>query len=1222
MPIGRLGGSGGGGGRGGSASVGVLLRQTGENDKGLFLTASGADLTWHGRGESVGDTDPAIGSHVDLPNNGGGPGVNRHAYLRLRFPADITGYSGADSNNIVVRLNRLDAVAASPVVVWNAGTLTITVGASTSFSTLATAIAAFTTFTITTSQSDNAVGTDIFRLGADASGTNYNATGGRDEIEPGIELLAQPEDAVNGPNILAKYDPDNHTLQQILDELEDNDQGVTVTVPYGTDLTAAPEAVPWMRGFDAGIGPTEAPTTGTGGLTRDQVDARVRVLAKGYALRGGPIVPDSEIPDQEARDAEVPALLSSALTTRAPDSANYNDELPFLNSSGDWSKATSQVWRTFFKPNLQEWGNSPAGFVYRVGDIVPHNGGTYYCQTQHTKNTQTGPDGDDRWLPLRAFWGAWTARFYPTGTWVLHSSDLWLATEDVSNTETPGVSNKWHRVTNQAGLVLGGDWNSTATYRARRLIRHSNPANAWYLTTQDVPSGNEPGVASNWTTYYERISWVDGAPDDVTGFSITGATFRANKRDGSHEQHTLPSGGTEVAANPAGSDGDVLRRIDIGGRNWIIESETTVGMGSLSGRRTTTLGKFPADLADHTNPIEVPRPRRFTEGWAAMAASRDWPIIPVSGIADDGGFISSYNPTDNSVVLAEGMYIINMLTTNLWINDIDAGTAWSGNNALIERANNAQRVAVEFDVEQYKPNAVNAMAQITPNPASDTQTYLYVTLGEGALGPAGNEWSFKTQYLATLGNNTYSIVADVAEKEILLSIRGSLATTVLDDIIADLNGELNDAAGDPSGIHVSCFDSDEQSGIGARQIMTWATSDGTLEFQFAGGSDWDPIGFSNAPYVRYAPYARQVTTSGGATSSQSPGSDDSNDGTGAADYSGQESPVQIGMDGSVAIPPGGATVRFRMLRGRTFADNILTANASSDAAGSNATQRYDALLYPYGLSGGRGSGTTPWGYFCDVPKIDLFPLGRPTQTAPITPTPHITSFDSISGDRTPAAGSIANEVYGYSYTIAQGSHVGAARIIGFKGSTKPSGSVNVLATLTDTDHGAGSVNIPADVTLAANEQYRIRLQIFAEGVTPGPDTEPLNYQDIVIRAHAPTTAAYHWGRVARVENQDAATYAAAIVFSTDDLETGTTLDTTDGYDATPDTTGNWIFYLAAQDGQTQPTGWTSGGFPANAVFQDSVDQDFSSVTYKVYIMNDAFYRTADDGTVNYRPVTS
>ena len=989
MPIGRLGGSGGGGGRGGSASVGVLLRQTGENDKGLFLTASGADLTWHGRGESVGDTDPAIGSHVDLPNNGGGPGVNRHAYLRLRFPADITGYSGADSNNIVVRLNRLDAVAASPVVVWNAGTLTITVGASTSFSTLATAIAAFTTFTITTSQSDNAVGTDIFRLGADASGTNYNATGGRDEIEPGIELLAQPEDAVNGPNILAKYDPDNHTLQQILDELEDNDQGVTVTVPYGTDLTAAPEAVPWIRGFDAGIGPTEAPTTGTGGLTEDQVDGRVRILTKGYALRGGPIVPDSEIPDQEARDAEVPALLSSALTTRAPDSANYNDELPFLNSSGDWSKATSQVWRTFFKPNLQEWGNSPSGFVYRVGDIVPHNGGTYYCQTQHTKNTQTGPDGDDRWLPLRAFWGAWTARFYPTGTWVLHSSDLWLATEDVSNTETPGVSNKWHRVTNQAGLVLGGDWSSTATYRARRLIRHTNPANAWYLTTQDVPSGNEPGVASNWTDYYDRISWVDGAPDDVTGFSITGATFRANKRDGSHEQHTLPSGGTEVVGNPVGTGGDVLTRMTIGTRDYQIPQPNS-DLFFLWWEETTIIT---------TNQV----------------SGRQWSL----GNGATGGTFRM--PFDCEVVALSLTYGLEPLTT---VDEVVASIS---------------EVTVGFETVDFDAAVNFDEAQLADRVFASTP----IADLEVSLPEAEDKWAYQDVFVPESG----------------------------------------------SPITISA------------------------------GTNFRPV---TTAFTERSP-----------ANSHTPGTE-------------------------------------------LFATLILTLRRTGS----------------------------------DVPAM---PVARP----------HISRFDLAAGNQNPVAGDIGGSTYAFTYAIAQASHAGSARIIGFEGDVQPTDSVEVLATLTDLDHGGGTVTIPVNTTLAADETYRIRLQVFGEGVTdPTAGTAPTSYQDIVITAHAAATANYHWGRVARVENQDAATYAAAIVFSTDDLVTGTTLDTTDGYDAAPDTTGNWIFYLAAKDDQTQPTGWTSGGFPANAVFQDSVDQDFSSVTFKVYIMNDAFYRTADDGTVNYRPVTS
>ena len=250
MPFDTGGGGGGDGGvgtSGGNANLGVLLRQV-NGAGGLFLSAEGIGIDGHGVGESSGTVTPANGAHVDLPNNGGGPGVNRRAWLRLHFPADITGFAGANSNNIVVRLNRLDAVAASPVVVWTqgTGTLTVTIGATSSFSLVADAIAAFSTFTITTSIVGTGDGSDVFQLGNNATGTNYNATGGHDEQPAQIELLAEPNETP--PRILVKYHPTVHTtLQDIWNDLATNDQGVTITVPHGTDLTAAPEGVPWDR---------------------------------------------------------------------------------------------------------------------------------------------------------------------------------------------------------------------------------------------------------------------------------------------------------------------------------------------------------------------------------------------------------------------------------------------------------------------------------------------------------------------------------------------------------------------------------------------------------------------------------------------------------------------------------------------------------------------------------------------------------------------------------------------------------------------------------------------------------------------------------------------------------------------------------------------------------------------------------------------------------------
>ena len=965
MPFATQGGGGGGGAGGsGNASVGVLLRQSGENDKGLFLTARRADLTWHGRGESVGDTDPAIGSHVDLPNNGGGPGVNRHAYLRLRFPADIMGYAGAASNNIVVRLNRLDAVAASPVVVWTAGTLTITVGASTSFSTVADAIAAFTTFTITTSQSDNAVGTDVFLLGADASGTNYNAMGGRDEIEPGIELLAQPEDAVNGPNILAKYDPDNHTLQDILDELEENDQGVTITVPYGTDLSASPEAVPWMRGFDAGIGPTEAPTTGTGGLTQGQVDARVRALAKGYALRGGPMVPDSEIPDQEARDAEVPSLLEAALTERTP-SLGFDDQIVFLTAADEWSKADSQAWRQRLSVDVGAWSDTPGFYVFRPGDYTTSNGQLYRVNTQTTKNLSDGPETNSAFTLIGLFAGNWSDHWFKAASIVRHSSALWMASADISRGDgAPGSNANWHRISQDPATVVGVAQNA------------SSPL-TFTLTRAD-------GATYDIT--------VAGAADSVIGFDVTGATLQVNKRDGTHEQHTLPSGGTHVVANPTGTGGDILDRLTVG-----------------------------------TQDFQIPQPNSdlFCIWWeetsrvdAAKVSGRQWAL-------GNGGEGLPFNmPFDCEVVSLGLIY--------------GSRPAAQGNT-----------------------------------PEVNTITIIETTVG------------FETVDLdATVDFN--------ASPQVL----GGTA-------IADLEVTLPEA------------------------------SDKWAYFAEFVPEDDAPISLSAGTMFR------PVTTA----------------------------PTQTDI---TAAGTAGTTITDGA---NLFATLILTLRRTGS----------------------------------DRPAM---PVARP----------HISNFALAAGNQSPVAGDIGGGTYAFTYAIAQGSHAGSARIIGFKGDVQPTDSVEVLATLSDLDHGGGTVTIPDGIMLADGEKYRLRMQVFDEGITnPGPATASASHQDIVITAHAAATALYHWGRVTRVANQDAATYAAAIVFATDDLVTGATLDTVNGYDATPDTTGNWIFYLAAQEDETQPTGWTSDGFPANAVFQDAEDQDYNSVSYKVYVMRDSFYRTNDDGSVNYKP---
>ena len=723
-----------------------------------------------------------------------------------------------------------------------------------------------------------------------------------------------------------------------------------------------------------------------------------------------------------------------------------------------------------------------------------------------------------------------------------------------------------------------------------------------------------------------RIGWIDGAPSSLVGAPVvTGSTLKVTERSGREHQVTLPSGQTTVEANPAGSDGAVLDRIAIGGTNFVVNPEIAVGRAQLAGRVTTTLGKFPADLADHTDPIHVPVPRRFTNTWADAAASRDWPVVPLVALAEDGGIASSLDTTENSVVLAEGNYIIGALATNVWCDDLRIANQWGANrggtNTLQDPHASNQRLSMEFIVERYEPGGHPAMCRVTPQPSGDTASYWYVTLEGGADGPAGNDWKVKVQYDSTVSSNNYSVVADPTEKEIILSFNGAIATSRFSDIIADLNGELNLADGSASGITVKCIDSGRTNSTSndTPLAITWGSSDTTQEYPFALGSDWADLGRSNSPYTRVAPYARQTTTSGGTTSAESPGSDDANDGTGSPDYSGEKSFVEAALYTIVHIPSGGSRVRFRMERGNSMAPGYGTITVAGLA--SLVRQKFDVLGFPFGISGNAAAGVTPWGYFCDVPGISIYPLGRPVQTDPITPTPHITSFDSISGNLTPAAGSIGDAVYGYSYTIAQGSDVGAARIIGFKGKTQPSGAATVLATLMDFDHGAGSVDIPSDVTLAADEEYRLRLQVFATGVTPGPGTDAIGYHDIVIRAHAATTAAYHVGYVAYDSNDaDAAATAARITDFTNDTATSPTLPSRLTI-ALPADTNEYQIYLLAKSDEAQPAGFTSAGQNASGSFYGAEDVTISSVTYKAYILQPLFRLTsANNG--QYYGVTS
>ena len=238
-------------------------------------------------------------------------------------------------------------------------------------------------------------------------------------------------------------------------------------------------------------------------------------------------------------------------------------------------------------------------------------------------------------------------------------------------------------------------------------------------------------------------------------------------------------------------------------------------------------------------------------------------------------------------------------------------------------------------------------------------------------------------------------------------------------------------------------------------------------------------------------------------------------------------------------------------------------------------------------------------------------FGRPNVQPALLP--HISSFSITSGNTTPVAGAIGTVQYGVAWNIAQSSHVAAARIVGFKGTDANPSSVAVLRALTAAEyaHGAGNVTIPSGVTLAANETYTVRLEVYSAGQTPATDT-PRSYQDARITAHAAAAAAYHVGRIQyRSADDTVAKQIARITDFTGDTATSADPPARITINA-PDDSNEYQMYLIAKASETQPTGFTSNGLPATNSFYAAQDLTIASVAYKVYLLRQEWRVTDDD----------
>ena len=138
-------------------------------------------------------------------------------------------------------------------------------------------------------------------------------SGGVDYVPPDPVRLRSLPDSSLGPHVEARFRSDIHALRDILDA-EPDDAGITVVEYYQTDLASAPEDPPYQRALFQLSGDGD----GSGGLSQDEVDARIETGVQDWAEEGNTEIVNKLV--QGAQDLGYSARYTLATYI----AANYN----------------------------------------------------------------------------------------------------------------------------------------------------------------------------------------------------------------------------------------------------------------------------------------------------------------------------------------------------------------------------------------------------------------------------------------------------------------------------------------------------------------------------------------------------------------------------------------------------------------------------------------------------------------------------------------------------------------------------------------------------------------------------------------------------------------------------------------------------------------------------------------------------------------------------------
>ena len=283
-----------------------------------------------------------------------------------------------------------------------------------------------------------------------------------------------------------------------------------------------------------------------------------------------------------------------------------------------------------------------------------------------------------------------------------------------------------------------------------------------------------------------------------------------------------------------------------------------------------------------------------------------------------------------------------------------------------------------------------------------------------------------------------------------------------------------------------------------------------------------------------------------------------------------------------------------------FAADLRADKAAADGLYTNASD--EIILQIETHSGSATTGNI----------VTIFYTGATTPgsiTPPPPVSPHILRW-RVTGDQSPGEGNIGGTHYSYELQISQSSHVGAARIVGFIGTSANPASVSQLQVVGDYSNESGTVTIPDPTNLESDQVYTLRLEVYPTGGSFA-DT-PTIYADYRITAHGASLQT-HFGRVLATDG--AVQDQTDIVFATTDISTASAAAGTYTVQVPGPADTLYRLYWAVPSNSAQPTSWTTGGFNITGTISSVENVSIGGNNYTVYLTEaDGPYDSSSNGT--------